>query len=58
VCWEVLDVRNETQEFGAPLGRALNAWLRDHRLCVRVYVTEVSEQPWEPQCSRREVPKA
>ena len=34
VCWEVLDVRNEPQEFGATLDRALNAGLRDCRLCV------------------------
>lgn len=59
-----LDVRNETQEFGASLGRALNAGLRKAqtvcmwRVCVYVCVTEVSEQPWEHQCSRREVPKA
>ena len=34
VYWEVLDVRNEPQEFGATLDRALNAGLRDRILCV------------------------
>lgn len=48
VCWEALDVRNETQEFGGLVGQGFECWaeraqtVSARAVCVYVCVTEVS----------------